>query len=305
MKINRTTILTILLVLLIIVFLVKRESFTNASSLTGKDDPRPTAQPVPLHGNSTELQGEYEIPVNNMEDLNFKTKQEIYDLRKRYVREHGNLVTSYEPSEAVFGQIADRAPWWGIYGIYGYGPGERSIEGPSEETRFLLNPYLLVGLSERNAFTTSASLNDTLAFYPKPLRIRWQADASLETVDYNVTDHFSYVSNNRFYPTDEKKLLLIAYNARDLGFGYLYIDPVKSEGVECTNGCGRAVAIRQFIHRGGSCGYPGGCNNMSPYQPELVIDVKMIPARAYIKLWRTYPQDVNGHCDMTVMIEMR
>lgn len=305
MNINRTAILTALLVLLIVVFFVNRKSFTDSASPSGRDDARHITQSALLVGNDTKIQAEDEIPVNNMEDLHFKTKQEIYDLRKQCVREHGNLISSYEPSEAVFGQIADRMPWWGIYGIYGQGPGERSIEGPSEESRFLLNPYLLVGLSERNAFTTAAPLDKTLAFYPKPLRIRWQTGTSLETIEYIVTDHFLYVSDNHFYPTDQRKLLLIAYNARDLGFGYLYIDSDKSEGVAWANGTSQAVAIRQFIHRGTSCGYPGGCNNMSPHQPELEIDVNRTPAKAHIKLWKTYPRDVNGSCDMAVIIEMR
>lgn len=297
--------LTILLVLLVVVILVHRKLFMDSSAPSSGDDARRIARPVLLVGKDTKIRGEYEIPVNQMEELDFKTKQEIHDLRKRCVLAHGDLVASYEPSEAVFGQIVDRMPWWGIYGIYGYGPGERSIEGPSEESRFLLNPYLLVGLSERNAFITSAALDDTSAFYPKPLRIRWQADASLETIEYNVTDHFLYVNGNHFYPTDQRKLDLVAYNARDLGFGHLYVDPDKSEGVVWANRTGRAAPIRQYIHRGGSCGYPGGCNNMSPSQPELLIDVERTPAKAYIKLWRADPRNVNDHCDMTVIIEMR
>ena len=62
-----------------------------------------------------------------MGELDFMTKKEVYDLRKRSVLQHNGLIREgYEPSEAVFGQIEDKKPWWGIYGIYGLGPGQRA-----------------------------------------------------------------------------------------------------------------------------------------------------------------------------------
>jgi len=267
---------------------------------------RHTSNPVLLVGKDAKISGEYEIPVNNMGEFNFKTKKEIYDLRKQRVFEHSNLVASYVPSEAVFGHIVDKIPWWGIYGIYGYGTGIKSIEGPSEESRFLLNPYLLVGLSELNAFITPAELDRTSAFYPKPIRINLRADASSERIEYLVSDHFHYVNSNHVYPINQQKLSLITYNARDMGFSHLYIDPKKSDGLTWVNKNKSAVPILDYIHRGTSCGFPEtGCNNASPFQQDLVIEIEKIPAKAHVKLWRTNPQNVDNDCDMTVIIEMQ
>ena len=55
-----------------------------------------------------------------------------------------------------------------------------------------------------------------------------------------------------------------------------------------------AVRILHFIHRGGSCGYPGGCNNGSPYQPELDnFRVEALPAHLDVLLWRNRPKDIS------------
>ena len=97
---------------------------------------------------------------------------------------------------------------------------------------------------------------------------------------------------------------LIAYNARDLRFNYLYVDTGQSDGVVSANNERKAVEVRQYIHCGGSCGYAGGCNNMSPTQAELDIELTKVPAKAYIKLWRDNPKSVDGPSDMDVIVYM-
>jgi len=78
-------------------------------------------------------------------EFDFKSKAEILDWRKEAVMRHPELIQGkYEPSDAVFGQIADRASWWGIEGEFFHDSGAKSIEGVSEESRFVLNPFLLV-----------------------------------------------------------------------------------------------------------------------------------------------------------------
>jgi hypothetical protein len=305
MKMGRILIWGAVLVLVVVVLFLTTRGIDYFPTPTGHDVGG-TSKPALLLGKDAKASGDYEIPLHPMEELDFKTRQEIFELRKQRVLEHGKLIASYEPSHAVFGLIEDNKPWWGIYGIYGHGPGERSIEGPLEQSRFLLNPYLLVGLSEQNAFITSASTDGTSASFPEPLRIVWRPESALVRVEYQVSDHFRYIKNNDFHPDEQRKFTLIAYNARDLGFRYLFVDPEKSRGVTWTNGTRDVPAvIRQYIHCGGSCGQSGGCNSMSPDQPELVIDVADTPARAYIKLWRNQPQNASDPSDMTEIIEMQ
>jgi hypothetical protein len=60
--------------------------------------------------------------------------------------------------------------------------------------------------------------------------------------------------------------------------------------------------IRDFIHRGRSCGYLNGCNNGSPYQPQIDFQVDFLPAYIYAKLWKNKPEDKNSPSDFNVKL---
>jgi hypothetical protein len=49
------------------------------------------------------------------------------------------------------------------------------------------------------------------------------------------------------------------------------------------------VPLRACLHRGGSCGYPGGCNNGSPDEPLLYFRVIEPPAWTELGLWLGRP----------------
>jgi hypothetical protein len=245
------------------------------------------------------------VAINAMIELDFKTKTEIYSIRNKYVAEHPEILLKltdkpYNPSEAIFGQIVSEKPWWGILGIYYYGNGNMSIEGPSEESRFIANPYLLVALCECNAYNTGKAPSGGEPSYPKPTTLLWNPSSLWMQVVYNVSDYFRSYCNK----PDTRKLNLVAYNARDFGFNYLYVVPDQSTNVTSLNKTGQAAQISQFIHLGSSCGYPGGGNNMSPYQEELIIQVGEVPARTYINLWRNKPANVKQRADLTVVIDI-
>jgi len=63
-----------------------------------------------------------EIPLHSMIELDFKSKDEIYIIRKNAVLQNPDYFKSnYEPSNKVFGQIENGKPWWGILGLSYYG----------------------------------------------------------------------------------------------------------------------------------------------------------------------------------------
>ena len=65
-----------------------------------------------------------DIPLQAPTEFDFVTKAEVLRLRTEAVRRYPDLLASdYTPSEAVFGQIVDGLPWWGIAGQFYYGPG--------------------------------------------------------------------------------------------------------------------------------------------------------------------------------------
>ncbi len=99
---------------------------------------------------------------------------------------------------------------------------------------------------------------------------------------------------------------LLPDNARDLNLHYLYVSPEGMVNVSRPDLPGRPVPIRHFIHRGGSCRYPGGCNNGSPYQKELDgYQVNALPALLDVLLWHDPPDDVRQPADMRFTIRIR
>lgn len=261
----------------------------------------------------------YPIPITISDSicLNFKGKDDIFKLRKAAIDSHASLHNgAYVPSEEVFGQVESEKPWWGLYGAHIYGQGQRSIEGPSKEGRFVLNPYLLVAADPSNVglWNTKMVTKEMLAdrnfpFYWKPQGLTWYPREAKAEVTYDVTGYqrelYARRSVLKFYGF-VNGFSLIAYNARDLGFNYLFLSPEKSKNVVNQYKKREPIEIQQMVHLGESCGYPGGCNNMSPYMPELDHMVLTgLPAHAHVLLWKQKPPSVSSPADMVFDINFK
>ncbi|MFH1126346.1 MAG: hypothetical protein V1703_04410 [Candidatus Altiarchaeota archaeon] len=269
-------------------------------------------EPLPEEEQPTQI---LSIPLNQLIELDFKTKAEVYQLRREAVVQHSQLIEKeYTPSDLVFGEIVDGRPWWGILGLSYYGNGEKGIEGESLQSLHITNPFLLVGLDEGYAHIVPDELNLTpQAIYPKPINLIWSADRTWARVTYNITELREIQMEYRFPNALTSELEFVAYNARDMGFNYLYIDTEKSSNINLFSKHSllrfilwrnEPVQIKQFIHLGGSCGYPGGCNNISPHQSEFVFRYYHLPARIHLKLWRDKPDDTSQKPDMVYIIDM-
>lgn len=230
------------------------------------------------------------IELNPMIELDFKTKEEIYKIRNDAVFKYKEIINeNYAPSEDVFGGIVSNKAWWGIYGHYYYGPGNKSIEGASEESRFITNPYLLVGVKEPYVYQMSNIVHKPIAFPPQPSNLIWRKDSSV-VVDYNMSEYFKKMRDYKYFRNEDKLISLVAYNARDLRLNYISIDENKSENIDVLNKSTKPKKITHYLHLGTSCGYTGGGNNQSPQFPYLdEIRVKDLPAKIYIKLWAHDP----------------
>ena len=239
------------------------------------------------------------IPITPMMEFDGKTKKEIYDLRINEVAKYPQFAPAqYMPSDEIFGQITDGKPWWGIMGLTFYGPGKKSIAGEAEESRFILNPYLLVGLTSSSAYTVR-DIQYPRATYPIPNRLVWNDENLFAGVRYDMTRYFRDAKARRMEYFEN--LTLVAYNARDFGYHFLQVSSTQSNNVVASP---EIVPIEQFIHTGNSCGYADGCNNMSPFQQGLEISVNKLPALAYIKLWKNQPSDAEQAADIIFIIEM-
>lgn len=140
-------------------------------------------------------------------------------------------------------------------------------------------------------------------FYPVPQEL-FYVGTTYAQARYDVSNHFSFITGSQYKDAEKRQLTLIGYNASDFGFRFIYVDPEKSQNVHSPNQSQHAINNAQMLHLGGSCGYTGGCNNMSPYIAELIIQVPNVPARAYIKLWKEAPANVRSDPDMTFVIDM-
>jgi hypothetical protein len=255
-----------------------------------------------------------DIAIQAPVELDFKSRAEVFQLREAAVSRYPDLLArDYTPSDAVFGQIEDQLPWWGITGHFYYGSGERSIEGPAEETRFLLNPYLLVAAEFDGLFyswdtsrVTEAHLRQPdFPFYCEASQLRWYPGEARAEVTYARSQCLARTNQwtVQRLGLDQAYFSLIAYNARDLNLNYLYVSYDDSRNIFKPDAPTSAYAIPHYIHRGGSCGYPGGCNNMSPDTPEISwLQISALPAQAVVRLWRQNPWSVERSPDMLFVI---
>jgi hypothetical protein len=218
-------------------------------------------------------------------EFNYKTKAEIYDIRKNFVAQSLFKNPSYRPSEAVFGQIEDGKPWRGLIREVCSNDAKYASYGDSEESRFINNPSALIMLdgglpSDQEVFPCGREmflLPESITYYKKEntLKIRIPMKKFLETLQKNSRINFQ----------------IKGLNARDLGYEWAYVDSYSNVNFE--NKARVHIEPHQFkdfIHVGQSCGIAGGCNNGSPRQEELVFFIYPVqPAKMHFKLWKKKP----------------
>jgi len=262
----------------------------------------PNANVLRLAANESS-QKEIEIFLNPPVEFDYLSKKEIYDLRKQYVAQHKDLVQGdYEPLDAVFGRIEDGKPWWGLRGQFCYGNGDRSIDGLSEESRFIANPFHLLYLIEGKAYIKEPCF----PVYPTPYKLLWSINEPKAVAKYNLSEFYKdkdFVGHYRSYDS----FVFERMNAIDFGYNYIFIDPSRSKKVKPISDSRvlkEVCYLRGFIHLGGSCGYPGKCNNGSPYQPELYFQISELPAKVYCKLWKKRPNSKNDKADFIFVVEL-
>ena len=239
---------------------------------------------------------EYNFPIA----LSGKSKEEIYQIRKEYVKKSVFSDENYEPSEEVFGGVEGGKPWISL--DICNGDGHSKVTGPSEEARFIVNPAVLVALEFPFLFDYDNEqwCNDTTnAMIP--------ADVSFNGGRNEITVTYSkfpfYTQNPNFYQFN-------GLNARDLGYNYAYVDFLKSTFVpkfkNRYNIARNVVKFQNYIHTGSSCKVEGGCNNGSPRQNFLEFEYPekkySSDGKIYIKLWKSKPFSHWLKADMTEII---
>jgi hypothetical protein len=250
-----------------------------------------------------------QLKVNLPTELNYKRKDEIYSIRRSYVKNSLFATKNYQPNENVFGAIEDYKPWWGnirCKQLNHKSDNSENIKGTSQQSIQINNPDALVGLKSiylmydrhNNNFCSS----DYARFIPQSLK--YSQNNNLIIAEYGVSRDFL----NTYVQVDGEKrrfpLQLSGLNALDFGYKYVYafdtknIEMVNSENI--TQNVGEFI---DFLHTGGSCGYNGGCNNLSPMQNDKMITVEYLPAEINLKLWKNQPVTPYQKADMYYRIK--
>ena len=277
---------------------------------TADKDSDEEIQPIGVVNSDNTIDEVIEIKVNPMECFSGKTRQEIYDIRKKYVAESIFKSDNYEPSDKVFGGIQDGKPWRSIFTefcCYSYSK-QTETKGYSEESRFIDNPALLVAVKSgwyyyidkfEKGDTEHSKCFSSMSYF-MPDKITYCKNKRLITVYYD------YIHNFRMPPVS---LYLTTINAQD--FGYNYGKMVKNGDLiffqPKDNISTRVYEFQDFIHTGNSCGVPGGCNNASPYIRgydfyPTISDTARRPVNIDIKLWKQKPKSDEDEADMNYRI---
>lgn len=234
------------------------------------------------------------LMINPLECYNGNSKSEMYDIRKTYVKTSIFYTSDYVPDEEVFGRIEDGKPWWHIDPCSR--DGGDNVTGISSLSRFINSPDILVPVY----FSFNLSYRDDVKEYcdgnfarTVPKEAFYNPSYNMITVKYPMS---KYVTNHRVNHYYGQKgilypLVLSGLNARDFGYDYVYINKKYNIGMvnEENNASKHVHKFLDFIHVGGSCKHPDGCNNHSPYQGEIEFVITSIPAEMTLKLWKKEP----------------
>ncbi len=248
------------------------------------------------------------IKINQMECFSGKTKQEIYDIRKKYVAKSIFKSDNYEPSEEVFGQIEDGLPWRSVFTEVCTNSPIAETRGFSEESRFINNPILLIGLRNGSGINVSDKNNINIKLDFCDGRVSWIFPDKI-TYSKNKKTITVYYNDLHILPTKFISYYIETINAQD--FGYKYGKMIPNNKISFKNPkdniSTRIYEFQDFIHKGDSCGVEGGCNNCSPY----IEGYEFSPLLDYFnkekktiefKLWKTKPQKDDVEADMNYRI---
>ena len=237
------------------------------------------------------------LNINPPVDYDYVSREEIFNLRKKYVNNSLFASKFYRPSNEVFGAIEGNKPWYGENIACPFSAKDITA-GYSARSIYVNNPAILVGAIQTLGYKypqdTPFCKNKLLNFMPQ--KILYSKKNNLLIVRYNADNS---LINNIQEPQYGMPLGFVGLNARDLGYKYGFAASNRNIIYKERNNISKNVyKFRDFLHTGGSCRVPGGCTNTSPLQPEMDFFIQELPAEITFKLWKNEPQSPNEKADI-------
>jgi hypothetical protein len=259
-------------------------------------------------GYGTKAPDSVSIDLNGLTDYNGKTKEELFGLRTRAVNKHPELLkAAYAPSPSVFA-IDSKLPWWGLKGYIFRGHDLNNTEGLSRESAYFGNPYVLVcpewygtNMSWGHRFSKDADFAKAFPAYLPPVSIKIVAKDKREEITYDVMHYYNDIKSMMDNPWDLSNVGfdLYAYNARDFGYNFMYVEPGNSSNINKFTS--DVVPITQSIGTRTRETCAPSCNDLLDTPESLQgFKLKNLPAKCRILLWKLKPQSYLAPTDLTI-----
>lgn len=265
-----------------------------------------------LVGPKATLKTPTEIPFNGTIDLNYKTKEEVCNIRINMAKRSPgkDLCPNYMPSREVFDNIANEKAWVGLKGRIFHIGTVKPYDGQAEQSRFLCSPYILVGADWRPGFVdvpfdpsrytpfTIAESQFPLQCPPKTVTL--DAVNASEELTYLVTNYRNSVNNYLKIPVglDKLDLYLNAYNARDFGYKWVGIPASKCEGI---NKVPRIPSAAFEVNQ--NIATATDMNSLKGDTPDFQrYQCSRLPAKLVVYLWKKQPTALENP-DFTVTLK--
>ena len=124
------------------------------------------------------------------------------------------------------------------------------------------------------------------AVWPRPVSLSYTEKEAVAVYDIRGFLERANAAGRKPKP----KLFLHNANARDFGFEWIRVLEGKGVGPDKKSQIfNQSVKMKAYIHAGRSCGYPEGCNNGSPFEPDLYFKITDLPAEVLLGLWKSEP----------------
>lgn len=252
------------------------------------------------------------VPFSGTMDLNFKTREEIFNTRRNMAlrSDLGKLLVNgnYAPSGIVFDGLRDEKQWVSMRGktFFGWGQPEY-VDGQAAESRFICTPYLLVspdfkieGSVDEWRFGQGRLANSQFPQQCPPKKIVMDPANATEEITYDISTYRNDANAYYQVPSGVHKIsfTLVAYNAKDFGYNYLYVKPEQTTGVKKTPRLLPTFSeIKQVLGGKEINGMTGDTDDFQKF------GLTSVPSKMTILLWKGRPADVNQKPDFTVLLK--
>jgi len=255
-------------------------------------------------GDVIDLKPNYAALMN----YNKMTKPALLGLRSKSVAAHPELVEgTYAPSPGVF-QFEGKASWYSMKGYIFRNMNAKPLDGPSRESAYYGNPFMLVvpefygaNLSfDRLRFPDNDSFTKVYPLLWPPTSIKIFPKEKREEITYDLMAYFNFAKSvmDKTWKIPDINFDLIGYNAEDFGYHYLYIDAAESKNLGKMPP--KVLKIDQAILVKSKDTCAQDCNDS--YSPDELkhFNVTRLPAKCHMLLWNKLPVSHLVPCDFQV-----